>query len=516
MAFKMRQSKFRHVFAQPYKKDQCYDNIRISKSSLDCKFCSVNPKFVAIITEAAGGGSFLVLPLSKTGRVERDHPMVTGHTGAVLDIKWCPHNDNVIASCGEDTTVKVWQIPDEVITTNITEPVVDLCAHQRRVHYIEWHPSALNLLLSSGADHKIFLWNVGVGEVLVEMDLPDLCLSMSFNYDGTQFVTTCKDKKMRIFETRTGKMLKEKQAHDGSKPAQAVFLKDNKIFTTGFSKMSERQYALWDTKDLSEPMNMEVIDTSNGVIFPFYDGDTNMVWLCGKGDSIIRFYEVTEEAPFVHYLNLYQTKESQRGIGMMPKRGLNVCSCEITRFYKLLNNGLCEVLPMVVPRKSDLFQDDLYPDTPSDEPACTADQFMEGCDSTPVLCCLKDKYAGAKKEQHSAVRKSNVLDTPNKLAARKSNVLDTPSKVTSRQTHHEQPASATSNGAAEAPTQAVSAPTPAPAGPALPADFDPEKLLKDVSDLKAVIKQQDKKIAALEARVKEFEGTGEEEVKEED
>lgn len=65
MAFKMRQSKFRHVFAQPLKKDQCYDNIRISKSSLDSKFCSVNPKFVAIITEAAGGGAFLVLPLAK-------------------------------------------------------------------------------------------------------------------------------------------------------------------------------------------------------------------------------------------------------------------------------------------------------------------------------------------------------------------------------------------------------------------------------------------------------------------
>ncbi len=24
------------------------------------------------------------------------------------------------------------------------------------------------------------------------------------------------------------------------------------------------------------------IDTSNGVIFPFYDGDTNMIYLCGK------------------------------------------------------------------------------------------------------------------------------------------------------------------------------------------------------------------------------------------
>ena len=28
-------------------------------------FCTVNPKYVAIITEAAGGGAFIVLPLDK-------------------------------------------------------------------------------------------------------------------------------------------------------------------------------------------------------------------------------------------------------------------------------------------------------------------------------------------------------------------------------------------------------------------------------------------------------------------
>jgi predicted RNase H-like nuclease (RuvC/YqgF family) len=47
-------------------------------------------------------------------------------------------------------------------------------------------------------------------------------------------------------------------------------------------------------------------------------------------------------------------------------------------------------------------------------------------------------------------------------------------------------------------------------------DFNAEKLLKDVSDLKAVIKQQDKKIAALEGRIKEFEDTAEENKNEDD
>lgn len=63
MAF-MRKSKFRHIFGKPLKKDQCYDALRISKTSWDTPLCAVNPKFVAVITETSGGG-FIVLPLSK-------------------------------------------------------------------------------------------------------------------------------------------------------------------------------------------------------------------------------------------------------------------------------------------------------------------------------------------------------------------------------------------------------------------------------------------------------------------
>ena len=65
MAFRVRSSKFRHVFGSPAKKDQCYECIKITKNAHDSNFCAVNPKFVAIVTESAGGGSFLVLPIEK-------------------------------------------------------------------------------------------------------------------------------------------------------------------------------------------------------------------------------------------------------------------------------------------------------------------------------------------------------------------------------------------------------------------------------------------------------------------
>lgn len=54
--------------------------------------------------------------LFQVGRIAADHPLVGGHKGPVLDIAWCPHNDNIIASGSEDCVVKVWQIPDSGIS----------------------------------------------------------------------------------------------------------------------------------------------------------------------------------------------------------------------------------------------------------------------------------------------------------------------------------------------------------------------------------------------------------------
>ena len=56
----------------------------------------------------------------------------------------------------------------------------------------------------------------------------------------------------------------------------------NKLFSTGFTRSSDRQYALWDAGDLSKPLTMEKIDSSSGVLFPFWDEGTGMVYALGK------------------------------------------------------------------------------------------------------------------------------------------------------------------------------------------------------------------------------------------
>ncbi len=94
--------------------------------------------------------NFLTYVLLQVGRVERDAPVVAGHKSAVLDVAWCPHNDDIIASASDDCSVKVWQIPEGGLTKNVTDAIVELMHHQRRVGHVKWHPSAHNVLLSAG------------------------------------------------------------------------------------------------------------------------------------------------------------------------------------------------------------------------------------------------------------------------------------------------------------------------------------------------------------------------------
>lgn len=45
---------------------------------------------------------------------------------------------------------QVWQIPENGLVTPMSEPVVVLEGHSKRVGIVTWHPTARNVILSAG------------------------------------------------------------------------------------------------------------------------------------------------------------------------------------------------------------------------------------------------------------------------------------------------------------------------------------------------------------------------------
>ncbi|XP_041342319.1 coronin-2A [Pyrgilauda ruficollis] len=389
-------SKFRHVYGKAASKDKCYDCVPITHNVNDNHFCAVNPSFIAVVTECVGGGAFLVIPIKQTGKLDPHYPKVCGHKGNVLDIKWNPFNDFVIASCSEDATVKIWDIPNQLLKRNITTPKKELLGHARRVGLIEWHPTADNILFSSGYDYKIMIWNLGVAGAVLSKPVKildahkDVVLSMSFNTDGSLLATACRDRKIRVIDPRAGTVLQEGN-YNSHKASKVSFLGNMKmLFSTGTSRWNNRQIALWDQNDLSVPLLEEDLDGSSGLLFPFYDSDTHMLYLVGKGDGNIRYYEISPKKPYLNYLMEYHSHLPQKGVGMMPKRGLDVAACEIFRFYKLIpTKSLIEPVSMIVPRRSESYQADIYPMTAAGQPALTAEEWLTGINKGPLLVSLR-------------------------------------------------------------------------------------------------------------------------------
>ncbi|TSK82227.1 Coronin-1B [Bagarius yarrelli] len=470
----VRQSKFRHVFAQAWKAEQCLDDIRVTRVTWDGQLCAANPKFIA------------------SGRVDQSTPTVCGHAGPVLDIQWCPHDDNVIASASEDCTVKIWHIPDGGLTVPMTEATVTLEGHSKRVGILAWHPTALNILLTAGCDNVLCIWDVGTGELVYELSdvHPDQIYSVCWNREGSIICTTCKDKALRVIDPRRGTVLKVREkAHEGSRPMRGVFLADGKILTTGFTRMSERQLALWNTKDLSEPMAAQEIDSSNGVLLPFYDPDTSMVYLCGKGDSTIRYFEITNESPYIHFLSLYSSKEPQRGAGFLNKRGVDVNKCEIARFYKLHDRKV-EPISMTVPRKSDLFQVDLYPDTAGLEPSLLAEDWIAGQDAPPILISMSGGYNVPPSKYNTLRGRPKLLAQSNTVTSINTSSAAFSTNTTRRHTESEKTQQMQSRREAEGGTERTR----------IEAD-QLSNILTEIRALRAIVLAQGRRIEVLERQL---------------
>jgi coronin-1B/1C/6 len=396
----VRSSKFRHVFCDPPRPDATFQNLRLSTVTGEQNYIKANPLYFAVGLEG-GGGPFAVIPLNKPGRFEPEHPIVAGHSAAVLDFDFNPFHDQLLASASEDQTVKVWGIPEGGLTANLSEPLVDLHGHNRKVTLLRFHPTASNVLASASGDQTVKLWDIEKGREINSLnDVHDqLIQELVWDYTGSIYATSSKDKNVRFVDARTASLANTiTLAHEGAKSIKMTFLGNmDKLVTVGFTRQSQRQFKVWDQRNTSAEIKRVDVDQAAGVIMPFFDEDTCLLYLAGKGDGNVRFYEMTNADPYCFPISEHRSSVSAKGMAFVPRRGLNVMECEAARLLKLTSNSV-EPLSFHVPRKSESFQEDIYPDTASNLPAHTCDEWLAGSEKAPLKMSLNPNQAGRKSD----------------------------------------------------------------------------------------------------------------------
>ncbi|KAF1942826.1 coronin-6 [Clathrospora elynae] len=396
----VRASKYRHVFGKGSKKEQCYDNLRISKNAWDTNLIKANPEYVSVNWEASGGGAFAVIPINERGRAPDQLPLFRGHTAAVLDTDWSPFNDSLISSASDDGKVFIWKVPENfTLHTDAEEPadvapVAKLSGHMRKVGHVLFNTAAENVLASSSGDYTVKLWDVEAGTPQLTLKHNDIVQSMSWSPDGSLLVTTSRDKKLRVWDVRQEKPAQEVPGHPGAKNSRAVWMGEtDRIATTGFSRMSDRQLGLWDPRNPKEPMGgFQILDSISGVCMPFWDDGTQCLYLAGKGDGNIRYYEYENDK--FEYLSEYKSGDPQRGIAFLPKRGINLHENEVLRCFKTVNDSYVEPVSFIVPRRAEMFQSDIYPPTNGLKAGTSAAEWFGGKTALPPKISLESVYDG--------------------------------------------------------------------------------------------------------------------------
>lgn len=394
------------MFGQPAKKELCYENLKVTTNAWDSNIIQCNGKYLSVNWQASGGGAFAIIPVGEVGKAPDTPPLFRGHKAPVLDTAFNPFNLNQVASCSDDGKILIWNIPedysfhkyfdDEDNVIDITEPFKVLSGHSKKVGHLEFHPCAENVLASCSLDYTVKVWNLDSGKDVVTLPHKDLVTSFAFNYNGTRLATTSRDKKLRVWDVLTGEIISEGPGHTGAKPSRIIWLGNtDRVLTTGFSRLSDRQIAIWDASDISKgPIDgFLVLDASSGVLIPSFDAGTNILYLAGKGDGNIRYYEYDND--ILYELSQYGSTEPQRGFAVAPKRSVNVKENEVLRAYKTVKDTIIEPISFIVPRRSELFQDDIYPDCPSTQPALTAEEFFSGKKvNGPLLMDMRSIFEG--------------------------------------------------------------------------------------------------------------------------
>ena len=167
-------------------------------------------------------------------------------------------------------------------------------------------------------------------------------------------------------------------------------------------------------------------------------GESSRSSECGHtdcySDGNIRYYEYENDK--FEYLSEYKSPDPQRGIAFLPKRGINLHENEVLRCFKTVNDSYIEPISFIVPRRSEMFQSDIYPPTTGLKPGTTSSEWFGGKTALPPKISLESVYDGeAPKEVASDYKPQQVAPaqpSPTKTEPPKAAPEPAPAPVASR------------------------------------------------------------------------------------
>jgi hypothetical protein len=288
---------------------------------------------------------------------------------------------NLIATASDDATVRLWEFSQEGVVEDLTVEKQKFTGHSKKVGLLNFSPTVAEIIASASFDNTVNVWNICNGQSYSKVQFNDGIWSLDWNQNGSLIGLTTKEKMVYIVDPRGNKVELSVKGHESGKTQKMGFLTGDHLFTCGFSKSNERQLKLYDMRNFTEAVQTVVVDSQTGIMMPFFDPDTGLIYLPGRGEGNVKYFDYSNST--VKFASEFRGVTPQKGMAFFAKRSMNYNRCEVARFAKLTNNSI-EYLSFYVPKRNEGYDPSVYPDCVSGEASLSSEEWLKGENRDPI------------------------------------------------------------------------------------------------------------------------------------
>ena len=408
-------NKYRNIVAEIRK--ERFTSVTLNDKITEGSYIAVNSSFLALGNFSLGHVAIVDpnIPRSCCGL-----PVIEAHKLPINDMKFSPFRSDLLATVSEDTTVKLWKIPEGglSLTETYNRETQQFLGHKKKPLFVNFNPIAEDVIVSTDIG-SVQVWNVQNSETISSIELKNWPTSCQWNRNGSLIGLTDKGKEINIFDPRQSKMAITTPGFQSPKIQKMNWI-DNEVFiVAGFGKNNDREIALYDIRKvnpegkLGNPVFGVKIDHQSGTLTPYIDPESKIIYLNARGEGSFYVYDI-EPDKLNKLTTLYNDSQSL-SLAMLERRALDYGKNEIDRFLKFTPKKEIEIVSIVLPRRVPGFDATLYPPVFCGEPSLNVEQWSKGENGEPKvkeINTIENKYVTKVDAFIKKEAPKKVADTP--------------------------------------------------------------------------------------------------------
>ena len=183
-------------------KNEKFSNCSISDEEAEGRLIAVNEKFLAISNKNKNSEEkIIIVDSSQSKKIKSDLPGLNWKNKKIYDIEFSPFNNNLLASCYEDNSVLLWDIPENGLDKTITKEKTIYNKHNNRVNFVNFNPSESDKICSSTCNGDIHVWNLEKKDNYISLKADNNLAYVYWNPKGSLIGASSKNN-FNIFDPR--------------------------------------------------------------------------------------------------------------------------------------------------------------------------------------------------------------------------------------------------------------------------------------------------------------------------